>query len=238
MWLHAGKMHLIGNLFFLCLFGNSVCAKIGHIKFLLCYVLFGLAAGACQLLVSKNPSLGASGAINGVVGMYLVLYPTNNISCLLYVLPLGYFKTFEISGFAVVLFFLMIDIIFSVLGIGNTAYFAHFGGLAAGIITASLLLLTGLVKMKADEISIYKVFAPKPVPQIRRTLHERILMRDYANSDNMSDSQSPAEKLVSKESFIYIQCKCGMRYKISAEFAGKTGKCPRCNQRVKIPLSN
>jgi membrane associated rhomboid family serine protease len=237
MWLHAGKVHLFGNLFFLWIFGNSVCAKIGQIKFGILYLIFGLAAGACQLLVCKNPSLGASGAIYGVMGMYLVFFPTNEISTLYIWLFPVYVKPIEISGLIFVFVRVAFDIIGAIFGLGNTAYFAHIGGFVTGMIMASLLILTGLVKMSSDEISIYKLFAPKPKPQLKRSLYERILTRDYSNSDDIQPSAQPSAYSASGENFIHLQCKCGMRCKIPAKYAGKTGKCPRCRQPVLIPLA-
>ncbi len=78
IWLHGGLMHIIGNLLFLWVFGNSVCAKIGNILYLPIYLFVGLCAGVSYLIFSGNmPMLGASGAINGIVGMYLVFFPTN-----------------------------------------------------------------------------------------------------------------------------------------------------------------
>jgi membrane associated rhomboid family serine protease len=72
MWLHAGLFHLIGNLIFLWAFGNAVCAKVGNLVFVLLFVALGVWAGAVHLLVDGRPAIGASGAMNGVVGMYLV----------------------------------------------------------------------------------------------------------------------------------------------------------------------
>jgi hypothetical protein len=71
IWLHGGILHLLGNMLFLWIFGNAVCAKIGNFKYLPIYIGLGLVAGFSQLVFSGQGSLGASGAINGIVGMYL-----------------------------------------------------------------------------------------------------------------------------------------------------------------------
>ena len=81
MWLHGGLLHLGGNLIFLWLFGNAVCSKIGNLYYLPVYIGLGLASGFTHLLFSDHAALGASGAINGLVGMYLVFFPENSISC-------------------------------------------------------------------------------------------------------------------------------------------------------------
>ncbi|MHC4158525.1 MAG: rhomboid family intramembrane serine protease, partial [Planctomycetota bacterium] len=95
MWLHGGLVHLIGNLIFLWLFGNAVCSKIGNIVYLPVYVLLGLVAAVSHLIFIGGPMIGASGAINGIVGMYLVFFPENSISCL-FVL---YFHPVSVSGY-------------------------------------------------------------------------------------------------------------------------------------------
>ena len=82
MWLHGGVSHLIGNMFFLWIFGNAVCATLGNFRYLLLYIFWGLCSGSAHLLTSDVPALGASGAINGVVGMFLFLYAKNQITCL------------------------------------------------------------------------------------------------------------------------------------------------------------
>jgi membrane associated rhomboid family serine protease len=78
MFLHGGWMHLIGNMWFLWLFGNNVEDSMGHLRFIAFYLLTGLAAALGQVIVSPDsiiPMVGASGAISGVMGAYLVLYP-------------------------------------------------------------------------------------------------------------------------------------------------------------------
>ncbi len=81
MWLHGGILHLIGNLIFLWLFGNAVCSKIGNVFYLPVYVGLGLIAATSHLIFSDGRAVGASGAINGIVGMYLVFFPENSMSC-------------------------------------------------------------------------------------------------------------------------------------------------------------
>jgi membrane associated rhomboid family serine protease len=85
MWLHGGPFHLIGNMIFLWVFGNAVCAKVGNIVYPFLYLACGLTSAAVHVAFDGGPAIGASGAINGIVGAYLILYPLNNISCLLWV---------------------------------------------------------------------------------------------------------------------------------------------------------
>lgn len=98
IWVHGDLIHLVGNMWFLCIFGNAVCAKVGNLRYLVLYVLLGVAAGVTHLLFDARPALGASGAINGVVGMYLVLFYENRITC--YWAPiLVYWRQFTVGSF-------------------------------------------------------------------------------------------------------------------------------------------
>ena len=155
--LHAGPMHLIGNMVFLWVFGNAVCAKVGNLAFPLIYVGLGLVAVLVHLGVDGDPAIGASGAINGVVGMFLVWFPRNDVRCfyMIYFLP----RTFTVSSFWMILLWLAFDIFGATLGSGGVAYWAHLGGFAAGFGLASALLSLGWIQMDRAEQSLYDVFA-------------------------------------------------------------------------------
>lgn len=75
MWLHAGFFHIAGNLLFLWVFGNAVCSKVGNFTYLLFYLCVGVFAAAAHLVFSGGTAIGASGAINGIVGMFLIFFP-------------------------------------------------------------------------------------------------------------------------------------------------------------------
>lgn len=81
LWLHGGYIHLLGNLLFLWIFGNAVCAKIGNLVYFPIYITLGILAGIGHQVFQGGASIGASGAIMGVVGMYLVFFPANDITC-------------------------------------------------------------------------------------------------------------------------------------------------------------
>ena len=83
IWLHGGLFHLVGNLIFLWVFGNAVCSKLGNLWYPPLYIGLGVLAGVSHLLFCGGRAIGASGAINGVVGMYLVFFPENSVSCML-----------------------------------------------------------------------------------------------------------------------------------------------------------
>ncbi len=138
MFLHGGWMHLLGNMWFLWIFGNNVEDSMGHVRFLIFYVLCGLIAAALQLAMSPDsavPMVGASGAIGGVMGAYVVLYPKVRVHMLLVlgfyvtrvvvpaVFMLGYWFALQLLGAAVA---------FGRTGEGGVAFWAHVGGFAAG----------------------------------------------------------------------------------------------------------
>jgi membrane associated rhomboid family serine protease len=158
MWLHAGLLHLIGNLIFLWLFGNAVCSKIGNFYFLPVYIGLGLAAAISHLLFFDAPAMGASGAINGLVGMYLVFFPENSISCFFcwFFLPQRP-VWFSVRSFWMILLWFAFDILGAIRGGGGVAYLAHIGGFAAGFGLAILMLKTNVIVMESDEKSILEL---------------------------------------------------------------------------------
>ena len=155
MFLHAGILHLAGNMIFLWTFGNAVCAKVGNLLYFPLFLALGLSAATAHNLIDAAPAIGASGAINGIVGMYLVYFPRNNVSCLYWLL--FRFGTFHISSFWVILLFFAFDASGAYRGAGGVAYWAHLGGFATGITVATLSLLTGFVKMRSTEESLLDV---------------------------------------------------------------------------------
>ncbi|MBT7950097.1 MAG: rhomboid family intramembrane serine protease [Gammaproteobacteria bacterium] len=137
MFLHGGFMHLAGNMLFLWIFGNNVEDSMGHFRFIIFYLLCGVAAVAGQTLEnpdSQIPMIGASGAISGVLGGYLLLYPHARV---LVLIPLGFFSQLVRlpAGWVLGLWFGM-QIVSSALSNsegGGVAWFAHIGGFIAGL---------------------------------------------------------------------------------------------------------
>jgi len=157
MWIHGGLFHLFGNMLFLWVFGNAVCSKIGNMKYLPIYIFLGLAAAITFNIFSDSPMLGASGAVNGIVGMYLIFFPLNDITCLWW-FGVFFVKQFSLSSFWMVLFWLAFDIFGVASGGGAVAYTAHLGGFFAGVIIAVALLKLQIVVMEDDERSLLEVF--------------------------------------------------------------------------------
>jgi membrane associated rhomboid family serine protease len=146
MFVHGGLFHLGGNMLYLWIFGDNVEDRIGRLKFLVFYLLSGLAAAATQIWTdpaSKIPMVGASGAISGVLGAYLFLFPHARVLTLI---PLGFFyRIVEIPALIVLGFWIVVQVLNGVgtLGVqvGGVAWFAHIGGFVAGL--GMVVLLSG-----------------------------------------------------------------------------------------------
>lgn len=143
MFLHGSWMHLIGNLWFLWIFGDNVEDSMTRPRFTAFYLLCGLAAALAQVVAGPGsgvPMVGASGAISGVMGAYLVLYPRVRVFALL---PLGFFlTTVALPAWAMLVYWVAIQVLSGFASIGQTgggvAFWAHVGGFAAGVILVKL----------------------------------------------------------------------------------------------------
>jgi len=142
MFLHGGWMHLGGNMLYLWIFGDNLEKVMGPVKFLLFYLACGIAAGLAHIAfsgASNVPTVGASGAISGVLGGYLVMFPNNRVR----VLTRG--GVVALPAIAVLGFWILIQLINGIgsLGVnaetGGVAYMAHIGGFVAGIVLVKLL---------------------------------------------------------------------------------------------------
>ena len=147
MYLHGGWLHLIGNMLYLWIFGNNIEDVMGHKRFIAFYVLCGILAALSHALTdpsSSVPMIGASGAISGVLGAYLLLFPRSRV---LVIIPLGFFSRmmYVPAGFVLGLWFVMQvlsgGMSFGRAG-GGVAFFAHIGGFVAG------MALIGLFKRR------------------------------------------------------------------------------------------
>lgn len=144
-FLHAGVVHLLGNMIFLFVFGCSLEDRLGKMAFAVFYLAGGVAAGVVHLLFSSNPVLGASGSIAAVTGAYVVLFPLVRVLMLYWMIFL--IGTIEISSLLLVGFQVVWNLIFSVMpGSSNVAFMAHLGGYAFGFGLMMLLLRLGALQ--------------------------------------------------------------------------------------------
>jgi membrane associated rhomboid family serine protease len=147
MFLHGGWLHLGGNMLYLWIFGDNIEDRLGHFKYLIFYLLCGLIATLSHAFFnpgSRVPSIGASGAIAGVLGAYILLFPRAQVTT---VIPIFFFITVrEIPAIIVLGLWFVLQLFVGVtsLGVeeasaGGVAYFAHIGGFVAGMVLIALM---------------------------------------------------------------------------------------------------
>jgi membrane associated rhomboid family serine protease len=137
MFLHGGWFHLIGNMWFLWVFGNNVEDSMGHIRYLAFYILCGLAAAATQTYMNPSspiPMVGASGAISGVMGAYIILYPRVRVHML--VILFVFITRIVVPAYVMLGYWFLIQLLGGGLSAeqGGVAFWAHAGGFIAGAI--------------------------------------------------------------------------------------------------------
>ncbi|HPF36028.1 MAG TPA: rhomboid family intramembrane serine protease [Candidatus Krumholzibacteria bacterium] len=142
MFLHAGWLHLLGNMLYLWIYGNNAEDRLGRARYLLAYLGTGVAAALADAALrhgSGIPAVGASGAVSGVLGMYFIWFPRNKVRVLVILPP--FLRTLELGARWVLGFYLVADNILPMLsgGGGGVAHGAHLGGFAAGAALAWLL---------------------------------------------------------------------------------------------------
>lgn len=160
MFMHGGWLHIGGNMLYLWIFGDNIESDLGSFKFLIFYLLVGLIAALAHIAsdpASHVPTLGASGAIAGVMGGYILLHPRADVRCLV---PLGFFVTMlRVPAWIVLGYWFLIQLVSNQMGRlggaeGGVAYMAHIGGFVAGLI-------------------LIKLFNPKVRPSAPRYYYQR-----------------------------------------------------------------
>jgi membrane associated rhomboid family serine protease len=144
MFIHSGFMHIIGNMLYLWIFGDNIESALGSFRFIVFYLLCGVGAALGQVLIdpsSEIPMIGASGAISGVMGGYLMLYPRAQVETLLF---LGYFiRLVRLPAIVVLGMWIVTQLLSGLASLGasasgGVAVFAHIGGFAAGLVLVLL----------------------------------------------------------------------------------------------------
>ncbi len=164
LFVHGGLFHLIGNMIFLFVFGNAVNAKLGHIQFLVAYFLCGAVASAAWLMFGNGiPCVGASGAIMGIVGIFLILYPRNDVT-VLYAYTMACSGSFEISSMWLIMFYMLGDLFGTLVwgGAGGVAYVAHLGGAGVGIAMGATAIALGFYRPTRYEQNLLQLFGWQP----------------------------------------------------------------------------
>ena len=156
MFLHAGWLHIGGNMLFLFIFGDNVEDRMGHLPYLVFYLFCGVIASVAQIAVDPNssiPSLGASGAIAGVLAAYLVLFPLAKVRTIIFIFI--FITIVTLPAFILIGLWFLLQFFDGVASLGTAqqsmggvAYFAHVGGFVTGLVIT--LLLRPLLKPAAD----------------------------------------------------------------------------------------
>ena len=159
MFMHGGWEHLLGNMLFLWVFGNNIEDSMGHLRFVVFYLLCGVAAALAHVLLapaSAIPTVGASGAISGIMGGYIVLYPRVKVRT--FFPP---FFLFNLRAFLVLGYWFAIQLMMGVVTLGpeageqgGVAFWAHIGGFVAGLILIKPFEKTALVTAKRNKVQL------------------------------------------------------------------------------------
>lgn len=145
-FLHGGLLHLISNMWALWIFGDNVEDKMGHLRFLLFYLFSGVIAGLVQVAISFSsdvPCVGASGAIAGVMGVYVLLFPTAMVIC---IVPIFFYPLFiQVPAILLGIFWFFSQLFnglisLSMVKVGGIAWWAHIGGFIGGILSLPMFL--------------------------------------------------------------------------------------------------
>jgi len=161
MFMHGGWFHLIGNMLFLWVFGNNIEDAMGHGKFVVFYLLCGIAAAAAQTFISPHsivPMVGASGAISGVLGAYLLLYPNVRVHTLI-ILPI-YITTVALPAWVMLGYWALLQLLsglgsLSEIEKGGVAFFAHVGGFLAGLLLVRLFASDEVLRRRPTQPAAY-----------------------------------------------------------------------------------
>ncbi len=146
MFLHGSLLHLLGNMLFLWIFGNNVEDALGHVKYLGFYLLTGICASVTHVVFNPSsmlPVIGASGAISGVLGAYILYYPRARVIGIVPLLPPFFMPRFEVPAFFFLGFYFVLQILNGVLAsaneAGGVAWWAHIGGFVVGLFLAAMM---------------------------------------------------------------------------------------------------
>lgn len=250
IWLHGGVLRgtvrLVGNLIFLWPLGNAVCAKIGNKLYLAVYLGFGLLAGVMHLLLADRMAVGADSVICGIVGIYIVLFPEDTISCF-FLLPRP--MAVSISGGWVVALWFIFDLLEATLGGQSTTYCAHVFCLGAGAGLAILMLKKKWLVMESDEKSLLQLLSKKEETeeekgkegqkkgekQESKEVEAVEKQPQTADREEAEQKKTAPEAVKPEDDFVRFKCECGHRIKVHKRDAGKAGRCPKCLRWVEAP---
>ena len=234
-FLHAGFWHLGFNMLYLWVFGNAVCEKIGNLAYAGTFLLAGVFAGVVHNIMSNSPAVGASGAINGIVGLYLVLYPINRINCFYWFFRPG---TFDISGFWLIGCWFVVDAWHAISGTeAGIAYWAHVGGFLCGLGLGVVFLKTGVARMaRYDNPTLLDYFGKnKQGAQPKDQKPERYNYTSTLAGEMVDRQKTEPRQRPPLSQDINFDCPhCSQNLDVSEEMMGRTIICPRCRGEIQL----
>jgi membrane associated rhomboid family serine protease len=261
VWLQGGIIRFIGNLIFLWPFGNAVCGKLGNKLYPLIFLGFALLAGVIHLALGSGPAVGVCSVICGIVGIYVVLFPEDTMSCFV-LLPRP--MAVSVSGCGFVLLWFIFDILASAgLRGQSTTYYAHILCFGAGFGLTVLMLKKKWLVMEKDEKSLLQMLSKKEeTEEIGKEGEKKdsqavakpseIVEKAKAQPSPATGVSRPAQAAPAAQGaapqqktapaaekpaddFIRFKCECGHRIKIHKKDAGKAGRCPKCSKWLEAP---
>ncbi|XDZ64642.1 rhomboid family intramembrane serine protease [Alphaproteobacteria bacterium LSUCC0684] len=198
-FLHGGWMHLGGNMLYLWIFADNVEDRMGPVRFLLFYLICGVAASLAHVMVdpaSTTPLVGASGAIAGVLAAYLLMFPRAKVRVIMVILIFIrwiYIPAFVVLGVWVLLQFVAAPSSLAGDG-GGTAYFAHIGGFLAGLVLTPFFKKKGVVLLPKQDEPPHWDISPAPARQVRDEFRKRYSYRRPGRSDIPSISRKNSRR--------------------------------------------
>ena len=188
MFMHGSWMHLIGNMVFLWIFGDNIEDSMGRVKFVAFYLLSGIGAAYLQALIDPSstiPMIGASGAIAGVLGGYLLLHPKANVNVLMWIII--FISVIRIPAYIVLGFWIIGQFFNASFGAeGGVAYFAHIGGFVAGMILIPFFKRTNISLFQEPHSQAFQS-ANFDFNALRSRNSSDNFMQDFIDSANKKD---------------------------------------------------
>ena len=175
MFLHGGWFHLIGNMVYLWIFGNNVEDVLGRGRYLLLYLACGIAAALAQAFAnpaSHIPMVGASGAIAGVLGAYLLLHPGANVRCFVWIVI--FFRIVNVPAWAMLGLWFIMNLVSGLMAAPSkpgVAFWAHVGGFVSGLVLVMVLRPSGVAVLQPPRSQAFAVARPGAFPSYRGSRH-------------------------------------------------------------------
>lgn len=157
-FMHGSWGHILGNMFYLLLFGSAICSRLGNATFPTIYFTLIITSGAIHLIFDGSPAIGASGAVNGVIGIYLFLYPRSKISCMWTVIW-AWGETFTISAYWLIGLWFLKDLFGAIYSNAPIAFVAHLGGLFSGVVIGWFMYKNNWVKRTSKEPNLAQLLS-------------------------------------------------------------------------------